>query len=179
MDNLELCRLNTESLILSVVKKYIPQINLISTVPGIQSFAAIGVLSEIGANMSVFPTSKHLCSWAGLTPQNNKSAGKKKPLVSAVPELTSSRCLFSALFVQSELSAIRKSAIGIFLLKNAEVTGKRLLLSFECCLLPFTTFLKRMSLTIPNCIAGRTLRRNIGQFPWRRLSLFCNAKPIL
>lgn len=28
--------------------------------------------------MSVFPTSKHLCSWAGLTPQNNESAGKKK-----------------------------------------------------------------------------------------------------
>ena len=28
--------------------------------------------------MSVFPSSKHLCSWAGLTPQNNESAGKKK-----------------------------------------------------------------------------------------------------
>jgi len=26
----------------------------------------------------VFPTAKHLCSWAGLTPQNNESAGKKK-----------------------------------------------------------------------------------------------------
>ena len=48
------------------------------TVPGIQSFAAIGIISEIGVDMSVFPTSKHLCSWAGLTPQNNESAGKKK-----------------------------------------------------------------------------------------------------
>ena len=28
--------------------------------------------------MSVFETSKHLCSWAGLTPQNQESAGKKK-----------------------------------------------------------------------------------------------------
>lgn len=27
--------------------------------------------------MSVFPTSKHACSWAGVTPQNNESAGKK------------------------------------------------------------------------------------------------------
>ena len=27
--------------------------------------------------MSVFPTAKHLCSWAGVTPQNNESAGKK------------------------------------------------------------------------------------------------------
>jgi hypothetical protein len=29
-------------------------------------------------DVSVFPTSKHLWSWACLTPQNNKSAGKKK-----------------------------------------------------------------------------------------------------
>jgi len=29
-------------------------------------------------DMSVFPSSKHLCSWAGLTPQNQESAGKKK-----------------------------------------------------------------------------------------------------
>jgi len=28
--------------------------------------------------MSVFETSKQLCSWAGLTPQNHESAGKKK-----------------------------------------------------------------------------------------------------
>lgn len=48
------------------------------TVPGIQSFSAIAVISEIGVDISVFPTSKHSCSWAGLTPQNNESAGKKK-----------------------------------------------------------------------------------------------------
>lgn len=49
------------------------------------------------------------------------------------------------------------SAVGIFLLKSAEVTRKRLLLSPECCLPPFTTSLKKMSLTIPSYIAGRTL----------------------
>ena len=48
------------------------------TVPGIQAYSAIGIISEIGVDMSVFPSSKHLCSWAGLTPQNNESAGKKK-----------------------------------------------------------------------------------------------------
>ena len=72
MDSLELCKLNLESLILSTAEKYLPQLNLVMTVPGIQSFAAIGIISEIGVDMSVFPTSKHLCSWAGLTPQNNE-----------------------------------------------------------------------------------------------------------
>ena len=78
MDSLLLCKLNLESLILSVAEKYLPQLNLVSTVPGIQSFSAIAIIGEIGVDMSVFPTSKQLCSWAGLTPQNNESAGKKK-----------------------------------------------------------------------------------------------------
>lgn len=78
LDNLELCKLNLESVILSTAGKYLPQLNLVLTVPGIQTFSAISIISEIGVDMSVFPTSKHLCSWAGLTPQNNESAGKKK-----------------------------------------------------------------------------------------------------
>lgn len=78
LDNLELCKLNLESVILSTAEKYLPQLNLVLTVPGIQTFSAISIISEIGVDMSVFPTSKHLCSWAGLTPQNNESAGKKK-----------------------------------------------------------------------------------------------------
>lgn len=62
MDALDLCKANLESLILTTAEKYLPQLNLIMTAPGIQSYAAIGILSEIGVNMSVFPTSKHLCS---------------------------------------------------------------------------------------------------------------------
>lgn len=78
MDGLETCKLNLESAILAVASNFLPQINLVSTVPGIQSFSAIAIIAEIGVDMTVFPTSKHLCSWAGLTPQNNESAGKKK-----------------------------------------------------------------------------------------------------
>ncbi|NCB27630.1 MAG: IS110 family transposase [Bacteroidia bacterium] len=78
MDGLELCKLNLESLILAVAEKYLPQLNLVSTVPGIQFFSAIAIIGEIGVDMSVFPTSKQLCSWAGLAPQNDQSAGKKK-----------------------------------------------------------------------------------------------------
>lgn len=65
MSSLELCKLNLESLILSTAEKYIPRLNLVLTVPGIKSFSAIGVISVIGVDMSVFPASKHLCSWAG------------------------------------------------------------------------------------------------------------------
>jgi len=78
MKNLELCKMNLDSEILAVAEKYLPQVNLISTVPGIQTLSAIAIIGEIGVDMSVFATSRHLCSWAGLAPQNDQSAGKKK-----------------------------------------------------------------------------------------------------
>jgi hypothetical protein len=39
---------------------------------------AIAVMSEIGPDMSVFPSSKNLVSWAGCCPRNDKSANKVK-----------------------------------------------------------------------------------------------------
>ena len=77
-DELEKCKANLESLILSLSEPYAKELSLVSTVPGIKNpFSAIAIISEIGVDMSVFPTAKHLCSWAGLTPQNNESADKK------------------------------------------------------------------------------------------------------
>ncbi len=68
-----------ESLILNLAAKYQPTIDLLLTVPGIsEPLTAIRIMAEIGTDMSVFETAKKLCAWAGLTPQNNESAGKKK-----------------------------------------------------------------------------------------------------
>lgn len=53
-------------------------INLLQTIPGVSYQSAIGIISEIGTNMAVFPSSKHLASWAGICPGNYESAGKKK-----------------------------------------------------------------------------------------------------
>jgi len=78
MDSLEICKLNLESAILTLSEQFLPQINLVSSVPGIRDFSAISVIAEIGVDMSVFPSAKHLCSWAGLAPQCNESGGKKK-----------------------------------------------------------------------------------------------------
>lgn len=55
--------------------------------------------------MSVFPTSKHLCSWAGLTPQNNESAGKKK-----TTRIGRAGAYIKPLLVQCALCAIRKES---------------------------------------------------------------------
>ena len=57
---------------------YQTEIDLLDTIPGIDKEAAIGILSEIGPDMTVFPDEQHLSSWAGMSPGNNESAGKKK-----------------------------------------------------------------------------------------------------
>jgi transposase len=51
---------------------------LICTIPGISTLTADVIIAETGADMTRFPTAKHLAAWAGTTPGNNESAGKVK-----------------------------------------------------------------------------------------------------
>ena len=51
---------------------------LLQTIPGVGKDAAAGILAEIGNDMERFPNEQHLASWAGMSPGNNESAGKKK-----------------------------------------------------------------------------------------------------
>ncbi len=62
----------------NMVAPYEDTISLLCTIPGVERASAITIISEIGTNMSQFTSSKRLCCWAGLTPGNNESAGKKK-----------------------------------------------------------------------------------------------------
>ena len=55
-----------------------PAIKVLVSIPGIERRTAEVVVAEIGTDMSRFATSRHLASWAGLSPGNNESAGKRK-----------------------------------------------------------------------------------------------------
>jgi Transposase IS116/IS110/IS902 family/Calcineurin-like phosphoesterase len=54
------------------------QATLLATIPGIGERAAQVIISEIGVDMTRFPTAAHLASWAGLCPGNNESAGQHR-----------------------------------------------------------------------------------------------------
>lgn len=62
----------------SILHPYDNALELLKKVPGISTKSAEDLVAEIGLDMKVFPTEKHLASWAGLSPGNNESAGKKK-----------------------------------------------------------------------------------------------------
>jgi transposase len=53
-------------------------VGLLTTMPGISETAANVILSEVGTDMSRFPTAGHLISWAGLCPRSDESAGKRR-----------------------------------------------------------------------------------------------------
>lgn len=55
----------------------------LTTVPGVKALAAQVVLSEIGLDMSRFPSDRHLVSWACIRPRNDESAGKRRSIASA------------------------------------------------------------------------------------------------
>ncbi|MEW6054960.1 MAG: transposase [Nitrospirota bacterium] len=60
------------------LKPYQKEYELLQTIPGVKEHAAASIIAEIGVNMDQFPTADHLSSWAGMSPGNNESAGKKK-----------------------------------------------------------------------------------------------------
>ena len=85
-----------EELILALAAPYQQELAILQTAPGIRSdFTAIGIISEIGTNMEAFLSAKHLCSWAGLTPTNNESAGKKNLSGFPRPDAISNHCWFN------------------------------------------------------------------------------------
>jgi len=53
-------------------------VDLVRTIPGVSTLSAEVIVSEIGLDMSRFPTVGHLLSWAGLCPRNDESAGKRR-----------------------------------------------------------------------------------------------------
>jgi transposase len=80
IDELEKHKEEIEREIVRVSDPYLDTLELIRTVPGLDKnpFTAIQILSEIGGDMSVFPTDRHLVSWAGCCPRNDQSNFKIK-----------------------------------------------------------------------------------------------------
>ena len=58
--------------------EYAQALDAIDEIPGIARRSAQVILAEIGLDMDRFPSAAHLCSWAGVSPGNHQSAGKRK-----------------------------------------------------------------------------------------------------
>jgi len=70
-----ICRLDDK--VDEAMADYADQRDRLTTIPGVAKRAAEVIVAEIGVDMTRFPTSAHLASWAGMCPGNNESAGKR------------------------------------------------------------------------------------------------------
>jgi transposase len=61
-----------------VLAPFVQAAERLTTIPGVEQRTAETVIAEIGTDMNQFPTAEHLASWAGMSPGNNESAGKRK-----------------------------------------------------------------------------------------------------
>jgi transposase len=59
-------------------RHYKEEYELLQTIPGVKGEAST-LIAEMGVDMERFPSEEHLSSWAGMSPGNNESGGKKKP----------------------------------------------------------------------------------------------------
>lgn len=80
IDEQEKCISELDKEIFRLAEPYSSVLAFMRTVPGLskEPLTAIRILSEIGSDMSVFRTSKHLVSQAGCCPRNDSSAQKVK-----------------------------------------------------------------------------------------------------
>jgi transposase len=61
-----------------VMGPFVEAAERLATIPGVDRRTAETVIAEVGADMGQFPSADHLASWAGMSPGNNESAGKRK-----------------------------------------------------------------------------------------------------
>jgi transposase len=119
-DYINICIEQLDKTISIISNNFKNQMDILSTIPGITSTSACRIISEIGVNMSVFDDSKHLCSWAGLTPQNNESAGKKKSV-----RISRAGCYIKPLLVQCANAAIKDKKCPYFNFRYQAIKKRR------------------------------------------------------
>lgn len=119
-DYINNCLDQLDNVISLIASDYQEQISLISTIPGITPNSAVGIISEIGVDMTKFDTSKHLCSWSGLTPQNNESAGKKKSA-----RISRAGVYLKPLLIQCANAAIKDKSCPYFKYRYESIKKRR------------------------------------------------------
>lgn len=67
-----------EAKIEEATHRFAGEIERLDAVPGIDRRVAEVVLAEVGADTQPFPTHRHLAAWAGMSPGNEESAGKRQ-----------------------------------------------------------------------------------------------------
>lgn len=111
---------STETELYIRIKPYWEYVEFVSTMPGMTQLSSTIVLAETGVNMDIFDDSGHLCSWCGLTPRSNESAGKKYS-----SKIMKAGAYLKPMMVQCALAAIASKKQPYFAIKYRRIKKRR------------------------------------------------------
>ena len=120
MEYLELAIELVDTKLETLTKPYAAAIKLLCTIPGMKHDSAVAIISEIGTDMSQFASSRRLCSWAGLTPGNNQTAGKKKTV-----KITRAGVYIKPMLVQISHAAVKCTSQPYYKIKYENISRRR------------------------------------------------------
>lgn len=120
LDYIQSAIAEVDSAIDAMVTQHEGLIALLQTIPGVDRNSAITIISEIGTDMEQFGSSKRLCCWAGLTPGNNESAGKKKSV-----RITRAGVYLKPALVQVAHAAVKATDNSYYRLKFEQISKRR------------------------------------------------------
>ena len=103
-----------------LVRPYEGTIEFLCLIPGVDRISAITIISEIGTDMSQFASPKRICSWAGLSPSNNESAGKKKSV-----RISRAGVYLKPALVQVAHAAVKSNESPYYKIKYERISKRR------------------------------------------------------
>ncbi len=109
-----------DSMLETLITPYENAVQFLCTIPGVDRNSAITIISEIGTDMAQFSNSKRLCCWAGLTPGNNESAGKKKSV-----RITRAGVYLKPALVQCAHAAVKSDKSPYYKKKYERISKRR------------------------------------------------------
>lgn len=128
----------------------------LSQIDGIGPFNAVRLLSEIGADMSRWPSEQHFTSWLTLAPNNKISGGR---LLSSRTQPSANRA--AAIFRVAAMSLARTStALGAFYRRLAARIGKAKAI---------TATARKLAILVYRCLKGEILYKDPGAAAYDRL----------
>lgn len=78
LDFLDDAIIELDGALAELLRPFQPQVDALDTIPGVDQRSAQDVIAEVGVDMTVFPSHRHLSSWSGVSPGSNESGGKRK-----------------------------------------------------------------------------------------------------
>ena len=145
----------------------------LTRIDGVEAYTALKVISEIGADMTKWPSAKHFASWLGLSPNNRVTGGR---VISSKTKPSANRAA-AALRLAANALHRSDSALGAFLRRKKAHLGAPPRpspppptswpgSSIPCCATARNTSMPARNTTRDSISRGRCVRQSAGRHNW-------------